>query len=126
MKEIITASGAPAAIGPYSHAVRSGLLLFTSGQIALVPESGKLVSDDFEQQSRQVMENLRAVLQSAGLSFHNVIKSTIFITDLANFPIINKIYGESFESEPPARSCVQVAALPAGAKVEIEMIASFD
>lgn len=123
MKETISASGAPAAIGPYSHAVRVGQLLFTSGQIALDPSTGKLAGESIQCQTEQVLKNLESVLATAGLTFEHVVKTTIFLTDLADFATVNAIYGARFPAEPPARSCVQVAGLPAGAKVEIELIA---
>ncbi|MGI5971632.1 MAG: RidA family protein [Oscillospiraceae bacterium] len=126
MKEIITAPGAPAAIGPYSHAVRSsGALYFTSGQIPLVPETGTLVSGDFSEQAEQVMKNLEAVLRAGGLGFGDVVKTMIFVTDLKNFPVLNEIYGRYVGKEPPARSCVEVSSLPAGALLEVEMIATY-
>lgn len=121
--QIVHASGAPAAIGPYSHAVAAGDFLFTSGQIPLVPETGKLAGDTIETQTEQVLKNLEAVLRANGMTFSNVIKTTVFITDLADFGTINAIYATRFPENPPARSCVQVAALPAGAKLEIELIA---
>ena len=124
MKEIVTAAHAPAAIGPYSHAVAAGGLLFTSGQIALVPETGALVGDTIEEQTEQVLKNLEAVLAAHQMTFADVVKTTVFLTDLADFAVVNRIYGTRFPSAPPARSCVQVAALPAGAKVEIELIAA--
>ena len=124
MKEIVTAARAPAAIGPYSHAVAAGGLLFTSGQIALVPETGALAGDTIEEQTEQVLKNLEAVLAAHQMTFADVVKTTVFLTDLADFAVVNRIYGTRFPSVPPARSCVQVAALPAGAKVEIELIAA--
>ncbi|HIX31198.1 MAG TPA: RidA family protein [Firmicutes bacterium] len=124
MKEIVTAARAPAAIGPYSHAVAAGGLLFTSGQIALVPETGALAGDTIEEQTEQVLKNLEAVLAAHQMTFADVVKTTVFLTDLADFAVVNRIYGTRFPSAPPARSCVQVAALPAGAKVEIELIAA--
>ena len=124
MKNDITAEHAPAAIGPYSHAVSVGDLLFTSGQIPLVPETGKLIGDGIEEQTEQVLKNLEAVLAANHMTFANVVKTTVFITDLADFATINSIYATRFPQDPPARSCVQVAALPAGAKVEIELIAA--
>lgn len=124
MKEIISAQNAPAAIGPYSHAVQVGDLLFTSGQIPLVPETGKLAEGGIEAQARQVLDNLSAVLAAAGMDFSNVVKTTVFLTDLADFAAVNAIYAERFPSAPPARSCVQVAKLPAGARMEMELIAS--
>ena len=124
MKEIISAQNAPAAIGPYSHAVQVGDLLFTSGQIPLVPATGKLVEGGIEAQANQVLDNLSAVLAAAGMDFSNVVKTTVFLTDLADFAAVNAIYATRFPSAPPARSCVQVAKLPAGAKMEMELIAS--
>jgi 2-iminobutanoate/2-iminopropanoate deaminase len=123
MNEIISAKNAPAAIGPYSHAVKAGDFLFTSGQIALVPETGKLVEGGIEAQAKQVFSNISAVLAAAGMDYSNVIKTTVFLTDLADFAAVNKLYGELFPSDPPARSCVQVAALPGGSKIEMEVIA---
>jgi 2-iminobutanoate/2-iminopropanoate deaminase len=120
----VSTQGAPAAIGPYSQAIRSGDLLFTSGQIALDPKSGELIDGDVRAQTERVMENLAAVLAAAGASFGSVLKTTIFLTDLADFKVVNEIYGRRFEGfAPPARSTVQVAALPRGAKVEIELVA---
>ena len=124
MKEIVTAARAPAAIGPYSHAVAAGGLLFTSGQIALVPETGALAGDTIEEQTEQVLKNLEAVLAAHQMTFADVAKTTVFLTDLSDFAVVYRIYGTRFPSAPPARSCVQVAALPAGAKVEIELIAA--
>lgn len=124
MKEIITATGAPAALGPYSHAVQVGNLLFTSGQVPLVPETGKLAGDSIEAQAIQVLNNLENVLKAAGMDFSNVVKTTVFLTDLADFAAVNAIYATRFPSDPPARSCVQVAKLPAGAKMEMELIAA--
>lgn len=124
MIKTISAHGAPAAIGPYSHAVFAGDLLFTSGQIALDPATGKLAGEDIESQAKQIFKNLSAVLSAAGFDFSNVVKTVIYMTDLADFSLVNQLYGTLFENDPPARSCVQVAALPAGAKLEIEMIAA--
>ena len=123
MNDIISAAGAPAAIGPYSHAVRAGGFLFTSGQIPLVPETGKLAGDTIEIQAEQVLTNLEHVLAAAGMTFADVVKTTVFITDLKDFTTVNGIYATRFPSAPPARSCVQVAALPGGAKLEIELVA---
>ena len=123
MSHVLNASGAPAAIGPYSHAVWAGNLLFTSGQIPLVPETGQLAGDTLEAQTEQVLKNLEAVLTAAGLTFADVVKTTVFITDLNDFGTINAIFATRFPQDPPARSCVQVAALPKGAKLEIELIA---
>ena len=123
MNQIISASGAPAALGPYSHAVAAGGFLFTSGQIGLDPATGKLAGEGIEAQAEQVLRNLEAVLSANGMAFSDVVKSTIFLTDLADFSAVNQIYGTRFQSDPPARSCFQVAGLPAGARIEIEMIA---
>ena len=117
MKQIITSPNAPAALGPYSHAVQVGNFLFTSGQVPLVPETGKLAGESIEAQANQV-------LKSAGLTFADVVKTTIFLTDLSDFAAVNAIYATRFPADPPARSCVQVAKLPAGAKMEMELIAS--
>jgi 2-iminobutanoate/2-iminopropanoate deaminase len=125
-REIISTRSAPAAVGPYSQAVRVGGFIYTAGQIALVPETGQLVADGIEAQTQQVMQNLANVLKAAGSSLANVVKTTIFVTNLADFATINKEYGSFFASDPPARSTVQVAALPLGAKVEIEAVAILD
>jgi 2-iminobutanoate/2-iminopropanoate deaminase len=114
---------APAAIGPYAQAVSAGGWLFTSGQIALDPASGELVPGGFEAQARQALANLRAVLAGAGCTFADVVKATIYVTDLADFPRLNALYGEALGDHRPARSTVQVAALPKGALVEIDLVA---
>ena len=126
MKKIISTSEAPAAIGPYSQAVRSGNFLFCSGQIPLDPKSGQIVSGDIATQTRRVLDNIGAVLKAEGLTFENIVKTTIFLTDLADFQTVNEIYGSYFKQQPPARSTVQVSALPKGANVEIEIIAAAD
>jgi 2-iminobutanoate/2-iminopropanoate deaminase len=123
MKKIIATPDAPAAIGPYSQAIRSGNLIFCSGQIPLEPKSGQMVSDDIGDQTRRVLDNISGLLKSEGLSLADVVKTTIFLTDLGNFQIVNEIYGSYFNNQPPARSTVQVSALPKGSKVEIEVIA---
>jgi len=122
-REIIHTDHAPAAVGPYSQAVKVGNMLFTAGQVPLSPESGKVVEGDVTVQTEQVMKNLQSVLEAAGTSFENVIKSTVFLTDMNNFGAMNGVYGRYFTQNPPARSAVQVAALPLGVDVEIEMIA---
>jgi 2-iminobutanoate/2-iminopropanoate deaminase len=119
----IRTSEAPAAIGPYSQAIRSGDLLFTSGQIPLDPKTGVIVEGDVTAQTRRVMENLAAVLAAAGAGFEHVVKTTIFVLDLGDFAAVNAVYAEHFTAAPPARSTVQVARLPRDARVEIEMIA---
>ena len=123
MKKAVFAQGAPAAIGPYSHGVAIGDLFFTSGQIALVPETGKLVDGGIQEQTEQVLRNLEMVLSANGMTFANVVKTTVFLTDMEDFGVVNSIYGEKFAENAPARSCVQVAGLPKGVKVEIEAIA---
>jgi 2-iminobutanoate/2-iminopropanoate deaminase len=123
MKKIISSSDAPAAIGPYSQAVRSGNFIFCSGQIPLEPKSGQIVSDEIGDQTRRVLDNITGLLKSEGLSPGDVVKTTIFLTDLGNFQTVNEIYSSYFSNQPPARSTVQVSALPKGAKVEIEVIA---
>ena len=124
MKTIVTAPNAPAALGPYSHAVAVGDLLYTSGQIGLDPTTGKLAGDSIEAQTEQVLRNLERVLAANGMTFDHVVKTTIFLTDLADFATVNGIYATRFPAKPPARSCVQVAALPAGARIEIELVAA--
>ncbi|WP_067933492.1 RidA family protein [Alicyclobacillus kakegawensis] len=119
---IIATDKAPAAIGPYSQAVEVGGVVYTSGQIPLRPD-GTLVQGDVEEQVKQVLANLDAVLSAAGVGRTNVVKATIFLTDLADFDTVNEAYGAFFGDHRPARSCVQVAALPKGAKVEIELVA---
>ena len=126
MKKIISTSEAPAAIGPYSQAVRSGNFLFCSGQIPLDPRSGQIVPGDIATQTRRVLDNVGAVLKAEGLTFENIVKTTIFLTDLGDFQTVNETYGSYFKQQPPARSTVQVSALPKGAKVEIEVIAVAD
>jgi 2-iminobutanoate/2-iminopropanoate deaminase len=120
--EIIATEKAPKAIGPYSQAVAAGDLVFTSGQIALDPATQQLVEGDVRAQAERVMKNLEGVLEAAGCSFAQVVKTTIFLADLNDFAAVNEVYGKRFAGSPPARSTVQVAALPKGARIEIEMI----
>jgi len=122
-KEIIATDRAPAAIGPYSQAVRANGFVFLSGQIPLDPATGQMVDGDIEAQTRRVMQNLEAVLAAAGTSFDKVVRATIYLVDLADFAKVNAIYGERFPNAPPARATVQVAALPRGSKVEIDLVA---
>jgi 2-iminobutanoate/2-iminopropanoate deaminase len=122
--DYIATKDAPHAIGPYSQAVRSGNLLFLSGQIALDPKSGNLIEGDFSSQVRRVFDNLRAVLRASGADFRNVTRATVYLTDLANFQILNSIYAEYFGDHKPARSTVGVAQLPRGAAVEVDLIAT--
>jgi 2-iminobutanoate/2-iminopropanoate deaminase len=123
MKKIISTSEAPAAVGPYSQAVRVGSTIYCAGQIPLDPKSGQIVPGDIGTQTRRVLDNIAAVLRSEGVTFENVAKTTIFLTDLGDFQTVNEIYGSYFKNQPPARSTVQVSALPKGANVEIEVIA---
>jgi len=123
-RRTISTSSAPAAIGPYSQAVGAGAYLFASGQIGLDPETAQIVEGGIDAQTRRVMANLSAVLTAAGLSFGDVVKTTIFLVDMDDFAAVNAIYGEAFEgAPPPARSTVAVAALPRGARVEVDAIA---
>lgn len=124
MVETIGSNSAPAAIGPYSQAVRAGNFIFCSGQLGLDRTSGKLVSDDAAVQAETCLKNLDEVLKAAGLSLRSIVKTTIFLTNLQDFEKVNAAYGSFFGGSKPARSTVQVAALPRGAKVEIEAIAS--
>lgn len=121
--ERVQTDKAPAAIGPYSQGVRAGDYVFFSGQIPLDPASGQMVEGGIAEQAERVMANMEAALAAAGLGFGQVVKTTIFLTDLADFAAVNEIYGRRFEGIFPARSTVQVAALPRGAKVEIEWVA---
>jgi 2-iminobutanoate/2-iminopropanoate deaminase len=123
MKQAIATKNAPGAIGPYSQAIKAGGLVFLSGQIPLDPATGQMLEGDARMQTEQVMKNLLAVLEAAGCSFEDVVRSTIFLTNLADFQAVNEVYAQHFTSAPPARATVQVAALPRGAKVEIDMIA---
>ena len=123
MKEIITAANAPKAGGPYSTAVRQNGMVFLSGQIPLDPQSGHLVTGSIEEQTARVLENLSAVLQAAGLSVSDVVKTTVFLKDMNNFARMNETYAKYFSTNPPARSTVEVARLPRDVQVEIEAIA---
>ncbi len=124
MKIVVETSAAPQAIGPYSQAIKANGFLFVSGQIPLDPETGQMAAVDVVAQTKQVMANLGAVLAAEGIGFADVVKTTIYLTDLSDFASVNEAYGEYFESAPPARATVQVGALPKGAKVEIEAIAA--
>ncbi|NJD37956.1 MAG: RidA family protein [Geobacter sp.] len=121
--QVIVTDKAPAAIGPYSQAVKAVGLLFCSGQIALDPVSGEMVQGTVEEETRQVMENLRGVLEAAGTGFDRVVKTTIYLIDMADFPVVNQVYGSYFGELKPARATVGVAALPRGARVEVEVVA---
>jgi len=122
-KQVITSDKAPKAIGPYSPAIRIGDFVFTAGQIGIDPQTGAVVAGGIEVETRQVLFNLQHLLEEAGVSLENVVKTTVFLRDMNDFPRMNAIYGEFFTINPPARSTVQVAALPKGAAVEIEAVA---
>lgn len=122
-REAVRTEGAPAAIGPYSQAVRAGGFLFCSGQIPLDPSKGNMVDGGIEAQAERVLMNLEAVLIAAGLTLRSVVKTTVYLVDLGDFPAMNVVYGKFFLEDPPARATVQVAKLPAGALVEIDAVA---
>ena len=124
-KTIIKPAQSPAAVGPYNHAVRIGDLLFCAGQIPIEPATGNLISGDIKAQTERVLENVKAILDDQKLTFANVVKSTVFMTNLGDFAAMNEVYAKYFTENFPARSTVQVAALPKGASVEIEVIAHF-
>lgn len=125
MKQIVNAKNAPNAIGPYSHAVKVGKMVFTSGQIGIDPAIGEMVNG-IEAQTIQAINNLKAVLEAAGSSMENIVKTTVFVKDMSDFAKVNKLYDMMIPAPYPARSCVEVAALPAGALVEIEAMALLD
>lgn len=122
-KTEIATRNAPQAIGPYSQAIAVGETLYCSGQIPIDPATGNIESADVAGQARRVFENIKAVLAAAGLDFSDTVKTTVFLTDLNDFAVVNKTYGEYFDKPYPARSCVQVSALPKGAKIEVEVVA---
>ncbi|MGZ8472750.1 MAG: RidA family protein [Candidatus Deferrimicrobiaceae bacterium] len=126
MRETVKTEKAPAAIGPYSQGIRSGGFLFCSGQIPLDPATGKMVEGGIKVQTERVLQNLEAVLASGGASLRSVVKTTVYLVDLADFPAMNGVYGTFFPENPPARATVQVAKLPAGALVEIDAVASLE
>lgn len=121
-RQTVSAKNAPAAVGPYVHAVKAGETLYTSGQLGLIPQTGTL-PEGIEAQTKQALENLKAVVEAAGLNLSNVVKTTVFLADMNDFATVNKIYAEYFTGEAPVRSCVQVAKLPKDGLVEIEAIA---
>ena len=123
MKKIITSENAPAPIGPYSHAVKVGNMLFVSGQVGKNPKTGELILGNVKSETKQVMENIKAVIEAAGLKMSDIVKSSIFLSDMNNFTQVNEVYGTYFISNPPARETVQVAALPKKVNVEISVIA---
>jgi 2-iminobutanoate/2-iminopropanoate deaminase len=119
----ISTNDAPAAIGPYSQAIRAGQFVFLSGQIPLDPKTGQIIEGDVAAQTERVMQNLEAVLKAAGCDFSNVTKTTIYLADLKDFQVVNEVYGKRFPKDPPARATVQVSALPRGSRVEVDAIA---
>ena len=123
-RQIVATDAAPKAVGPYSQAVWAGDLLFCAGQIPLEPATGNMVPGGITEQATRVLENIRGLLQSQGLDFNNVVKSTVFLSDMNNFAAMNEVYARFFTKEPPARSTVQVARLPKDALVEIEVVAA--
>jgi 2-iminobutanoate/2-iminopropanoate deaminase len=122
-RQVIATKNAPAAVGPYSQAIRAGNLVYTAGQLGLDPQTGKLVSGGVQAQTRQALTNLQAVLHAAGGALANVVKTTVFLQDMADFQAMNAVYAEFFTDAPPARSAIQAAALPLGGLVEIEAVA---
>jgi 2-iminobutanoate/2-iminopropanoate deaminase len=124
MKDVVSTARAPKPIGPYSQAIRSSGLLFVSGQVALDPKTGELAGPDIRQQTERVLENLKGVLEAAGVSLNHVVKTTVFLKDMSDFTAMNEVYGRYFTAAPPARSTVQAARLPKDALVEIDVIAS--
>lgn len=123
MKKIINTTKAPAPIGPYNQAVLANNMLFVSGQVAIDPVSGKIITGDIKLEARQVMENIKAILTEAGMTFGNIVKTTIFLTDMNNFSAVNEVYGSYFSSDFPARETVQVSRLPKDVSVEISVMA---
>lgn len=121
--KVLHTEKAPAAVGPYSQAIQVGDMIYTSGQLALCPETGDLLNDDIKEATKRSLENVKAILENAGSNLENVVKTTIFLSDMDNFAAVNEVYGEYFANHKPARSCVQVARLPKDALVEIEVIA---
>jgi len=123
MKKVIYTEQAPKPVGPYSQAVQLGSLLFCSGQISIDPKTDQIFTGDIKIQTEMVMKNIEAVLKAADLNFDHVIKTTIYLTNMADFPLVNEVYAKSFKNQPPARSTVAVAGLPKGVNVEIEVLA---
>ena len=123
MKKIINTTNAPAAIGPYSQAIKAGNTLYISGQIPFVPETMQVVSEDIKEQTKQCLENLKAILEEAGMSLNDVVKTSVFIKDMNEFAAINEVYASYFTDNKPARACVEVARLPRDVRVEIEAVA---
>ncbi len=126
MKKVIETDKAPDAIGPYSQGILAGKFLFISGQIAIVPETGELIKGDIERETELILKNIKAIVEEAGGGIEDIVKTTIYITDMDNFSTINEIYGKFFSIEPPARATMEVSNLPKGADIEIEAIAVLD
>lgn len=122
VREIVKTESAPGAIGPYSQAVKTDSMVYVSGQLAFDPQTGSLVTDDIKSETRQAIKNLKAVLEAAGSSLEKVVKTTLFIKNMDDFPLINEVYADFFTQNPPARACVEVARLPRDANVEVEAI----
>jgi 2-iminobutanoate/2-iminopropanoate deaminase len=122
IRAIISTDKAPGAIGPYSQAVKTDSMVFVSGQLALDPATGNLINDDIKSETRQAMKNLKNILEAAGSSLKKVIKTTLYIKEMSDFPVINEAYGQFFQNDPPARACVEVARLPKDANFEIEAV----
>ena len=122
-RDIVTTDRAPAAIGPYSQAIRTRDMIFVSGQLPIDPDTGSLVTGDIQHQTRQAMRNLGAILSAAGSSFEHLVKTTLYIADMDQFAAINEVYAEFFAGQPPARACVEVARLPRDAGIEVEAVA---
>ncbi len=122
-KDIVTTDDAPAAVGPYSQGVRVGGLVFTAGQLGIVPQTKQFAAPDTASQTRQALQNVQAVLEAAGSCLEHAVKATVFLLDMNEFSVMNQVYAEFFKKNPPARSAVQVAALPLGGRVEIEVVA---
>src|SRR5687767_7399846 len=123
-RKVIYSSAAPEPIGPYSQAIQAGNILFISGQIAIQQSTGKMLTETIEEETQQVMQNLGEILKAAGMDFSHVVKSSIFLKDMNNFPRVNAVYGQFFQKEPPARETVEVSQLPKGVNVEISCIAA--
>ena len=123
-REIIFTENAPEPVGTYSQAIKSNGFLYVSGQIPINPSTGKLIETDFENMARQVLHNIQAIVEAAGMNLTNIIKMNVYLTDLSNFATVNSVFSDFFESDPPARAAVEVSALPLGTEIEIECIAA--
>ncbi|WP_461834100.1 RidA family protein [Desulfothermus sp.] len=126
MKKIVKTNKAPKAIGPYSQGIIAGNFMFISGQIAIDPDTNEMVTGTIEEETEQVLKNIGAILNEAGLTYENVVKTTVYLTDLIDFVKMNEVYARFFKTNPPARAAIQVSKLPKGAKIEIEAIACFE